>query len=140
MKYWINTVARDHALIAQEGGFLQADHGKRLPLEKMSAGDLVLCYSPRTALEEGDPLQRFTAIAEVADATIYTAAIPESLRPHRRSAKYFPCEEVEIKSLLPQLAFIKNRSSWGFLFRFGFLEIPRADFEFIAQQMKAKII
>ncbi len=140
MKYWINTVSRDHTLIGKEGGFVQAGHGKKQPLEKMSAGDMVLFYSPRTALEEGELLQCFTAIAEVADEAIYTAAIPESLRPHRRNARYFPCEEIEIKPLLPQLAFIKNKSSWGFLFRFGLFEIPQADFEFIAQQMKAKRI
>src|SRR5262245_41945015 len=119
MKYWINTVSRVHVLLGREGGFVQAGHGRKQPLEKMAAGDLVLFYSPRTALEEGDPWQRFTAIARVADETIYAVALPETFSPHRRNAQYFLCKETEIKPLLPHLAFIKDHSSWGFLFRAG---------------------
>jgi predicted RNA-binding protein len=140
VKYWINTVSRDHVLIGKEGSFVQAGHGKKLPLQKMSKGDLILFYSPRTALEEGELLQRFTAIAEIADEEIYSVAVPEPLRPHRRNARYFLCEEAEIKPLIPHLAFIKNKASWGFLFRFGLFEIPQQDFEYVISQMKAKLI
>ena len=137
MKYWINTVSRDHVLLGREGGFVQAGHGRKQPLEMMSAGDLILFYSPRTSPEEGELLQRFTAIAEVAEGEIYTAVMPEHLRPHRREVKYFLCEEADIRPLIPNLTFIKNKACWGFLFRFGLFEIPQADFECIAQHMKA---
>ena len=140
MKYWINTISRDHVLIGRDGRFVQAGHGKKQPLQKMSKGDLVLFYSPRTAQEEGELVQRFTAIAEVADDEIYSVALPENLLPHRRNARYFLCEETEIKPLIPHLAFIRNKASWGFLFKFGLFEIPQADFEYVINQMKAKLI
>ncbi len=139
MKYWINTVSRDHVVLGKEGSFVQAGHGKKQPLQKLSAGDLILFYSPRTAMEEGDLLQRFTAIAQVADDAIYAVELPKDFCPHRRNAQYFRCEETEIKPLLPQLSFIKNKTSWGFLFRFGLFEIPQTDFEYIVQEMKAKL-
>lgn len=139
MKYWINTLSRDQVILGKAGGFMQAEHGGKLPLQKLSPGDLILFYSPRTAKEEGELLQRFTAVARIVDEAIYAAETPEHARPHRRNAGYFSCEEAGIEPLIQRLSFIKNKDSWGFLFRFGLFEIPRADFECIVQKMKVEL-
>jgi hypothetical protein len=39
------------------------------------------------------------------------------------------------KVTLDGLSFIKDKSKWGYAFRFGHLEISRADFELIATDM-----
>ena len=43
-----------------------ANHGKRAPLARMSVGDRILVYSPKTAFPDGDP---FRAIAIVGTVT-----------------------------------------------------------------------
>jgi hypothetical protein len=47
MRYWINTVSRDHVQTGVEGGFTQADHGKRTRLKRLERGDRIVFYSPR---------------------------------------------------------------------------------------------
>jgi predicted RNA-binding protein len=44
-------------------------------------------------------------------------------------------KEVDIVPLIPQLAFIKNKERWGFMFRTGFFEIPKEDFELIRERL-----
>jgi hypothetical protein len=47
-------------------GFIMANHGKRAPLARMSAGDRILVYSPKTTFPDGEP---FRAIAIVGTVT-----------------------------------------------------------------------
>ena len=61
MTYWINTVSADHVQRGVAGGFTQANHGKPHMLRKMARDDWIIFYSPKTALEGGEPLQAFTA-------------------------------------------------------------------------------
>jgi hypothetical protein len=49
--------------------------------------------------------------------------------------QYSDCHEVSILPLVQALSFIINKSSWGYVFRFGFFAIPPADFQLIASQM-----
>ncbi len=53
----------------------------------------------------------------------------------RRDVEFLPARAVAIHSLLGQLSFIRDPVHWGYAFRFGHLEISRADFELIAEQM-----
>lgn len=43
--------------------------------------------------------------------------------------------ETPIRPLINDLSFIKNKQSWGFMFRFGMFEIPKTDFELIKNAM-----
>lgn len=70
-RYWVNTVSRDHLLRGVAGGFTQANHGRATGLRQLKRGDLVVFYSPKTAFEGGEPLQRFTALGRVADDEPY---------------------------------------------------------------------
>jgi hypothetical protein len=65
MKYWINTVSQDHVMVGKEKGFVQAGHGKKAPLTKLQPGDYIIFYSPKTSLQNGKPVQAFTAVATI---------------------------------------------------------------------------
>ena len=48
-------VSREHARRGVEGGFVMANHGKKAPLSRMSAGDGLIVYSPRNTFPDGEP-------------------------------------------------------------------------------------
>lgn len=134
MSNWIITVSRDHAERAVRGRFTQANHGKLHMLRKMARGDWIAFYSPKTGYPEGDPLQAFTAIGQVADDEPYQdGAAPEG--PWRRNVDFLECAETPIRPLLENLEFIENKSRWGYQFRFGVFRIDDRDLEVIRSAM-----
>ena len=135
VKYWINTVHRNHVLVGKAGSFVQADHGKRRSLDRMNPGDYFVYYSPRTSFEDKTPLQSFTALARIADAPVYQAEMSSDFQPFRREAHYFECRELPIRPLIEALSFIEDKKHWGFKFRTGAFEIPASDFVLIAEGM-----
>ncbi len=135
MRYWINTISKEHVQRGLDGGFTQAGHGKSAGLKRLAKGDRIVFYSPRTALQGGEPLQRFTAIGEIADDIPYQVEITEDWRPWRRAVKFFECSEAGIQPLIETLAFIPNKKQWGFPFRRGLFEISEEDFKVIARAM-----
>jgi EVE domain len=138
MRYWINTVSRDHVRLGIEGGFTQANHGRATNLRRLAKGDLVAFYSPRTQLRGGEPLQRFTAIARVLDEEPYRVEMTPTFHPWRRRVEFLPCQEAPIRDLVPDLAFIEDKRRWGFPFRRGLFEIGADDFHRIARAMAAE--
>ena len=56
-------------------------------------------------------------------------------KPFRRNIEYFDAKHLDIKPLIPLLPFIKDKKSWGYIFRYGFLEIDQKSFEVIANGM-----
>ena len=136
MKYWINTISKDHVMVGKEAGFVQAGHGKKAPVEKLQAGDYMIFYSPKTSLENGKPVQAFTAVAKIKERDVYRVIINENFQPYRKDAEYEDCQEVPIKPLIEQLEFITNKKYWGFKFRSGLFEINQHDFELIYELMK----
>lgn len=131
-KYWLNTVSKSHVLCGKEGGFVQANHGKRAPLERLHPGDLMVFYSPKEVHGEKQSCQRFTALAEIADGAVYGVEMSETFQPFRRDARFLPMTEAPIQPLLGELSFIPNKSHWGMPFRRGLFEISTADFARIA--------
>ena len=123
MRYFVNTLSRDHVQDGVAGGFTQADHGKNWRLKRLSKGDRIVFYSPRTD-------QRFTAIGEVIDEVPF-----EVDAAWRRQMKFFPAGEVPVQPLIEQLEFIRNKKSWGVVFRRGFFEIGESDFQKIEAAM-----
>lgn len=123
-----------------QAGIAQANHGKAAPLKRMKVGDGVLYYSPKLEFEGNEKLQAFTAIGQVVGENVYQFDMGGGFVPFRRDVKYLHCVDVPIQPLIPHLTFIENKSSWGYLFRFGFFEIPKADFDLIASQMTTEKI
>jgi len=138
MRYWISVVSLNHVRAGMEGGFTQADHGARSRLDRLSKGDAIVFYSPRTELRAGDPVQRFTAMAEVVDDAPFEAAtVGEAPSPWRRLVRFIDCEEAPARPLLEELEFIRDKKSWGVAFRRGFFEIGEADYHRLARAMRA---
>ncbi len=131
MRFWIVVVSKDHIAHGVAGGFMQANHGKQGPLRRMSAGDGVICYSPKQTYQVNKPLQAFTAIGRVADDRVYQHKMNDDFIPYRRNIEWLKCRETPIAPLILTLDFIKNKASWGYQFRFGFFEITERDFKLI---------
>ena len=134
-RYWIIVASKDHILRGVEGGFVQACHGKATPLKRMKKGDYVVYYSSKMIFGESEPCQKFTAIGKVADDEVYPFQMTETFCPYRRNIEFFKSKEVSISELIDLLDFIPNKKSWGYPFRYGFLEIKENDFNLIASKM-----
>ena len=138
MNYWINTISKDHVMVGKKKGFVQAGHGKEAPLKKLQLNDHLIFYSPKTSLQNGKPVQAFTAVAKIKDESIYRVIVNENFQPYRRNAEYKDCPEVPIKPLIEQLEFITNKKHWGLKFRLGLFEINQHDFELIYGLMNSQ--
>jgi predicted RNA-binding protein len=136
MKYWINTISRNHVQRGVEGGFTQAGHGKASGLKRLKAGDWIVFYSSKTAYQDGEPLQAFTAIGQIKDEELYQVAMAPDFVPWRRNVDFHECVETPIRPLIDDLSFIKDKTHWGYMFRFGLFEIPETDFELIRSAME----
>jgi hypothetical protein len=135
MKYWINTISLDHVLLGVAGSFTQASHGKPTMLKRLKKGDWIVFYSPKTSYREGESLQAFTAIGQIKDDEIYQYEISPDFVPWRRNVDFKKCIETPIRPLIDDLSFMKDKSHWGYMFRFGLFEITEPDFEKIRSSM-----
>ena len=134
-RYWVIVASKNHVMNGVRWGIAQANHGKAAPLKRMQVGDGVLYYSPKLEFEGNEKLQAFTAIGRVMGEAVYQFDMGGGFVPYRRDVKYMDCVDAPIQPLIPALTFIENKTSWGYLFRFGFFEIPKVDFDLIASQM-----
>ena len=86
-------------------------------------------------MEGSELYQKFTAIGIVKDDTPYQVEMENGFKPFRRNIDYLDATPLDIKPLISILPFIKNKTSWGYVFRYGFLEIDQRSFETIATGM-----
>ena len=135
VRYWIAIISKEHAMRATTGGFIQVCHGKQAPLKRMEKDDFLIIYSSKITMEGNEKCQAFTAIGKVKDDDVYQSQMTETFNPYRRNIDFLDCTETPIAPLINDLIFIPNKKSWGYPFRFGFLEINKADFNLIANAM-----
>jgi len=134
-RYWIGVVSRDHVAQAVAGGFVQLNHGKAGPLERLHEGDGFIFYSPRESHPDGAPVQAFTALARVSAGAMFRVEAADGFAPFRRTVQFLPVRDALVKPLIDELTFIRNKAHWGAAFRFGFLRVPDEDFVRIAAAM-----
>ena len=134
-KYWIIVASRDHVQRGVEEGIGQTSHGKEAPLKRMSEGDWVVFYSPKERYDGVEKCRKFTAIGKIKDDLVYQVRMTEDFAMFRRCVEFYPSSEVQIEPLIPLLSFITNKRSWGYVFKFGLIQIPRQDFLAIASRM-----
>lgn len=135
-KFWVVVTSRDHALDGAREGVVQVNHGKNAPLKRMSAGDKVLFYAAKKVYKETELCQRFVALAILTDDVIFQFEFSANFKPYRRKADYQKVEEAAIRPLIDKLDFIKNKEKWGYIFRTGYFEINKHDFDLIESQMQ----
>lgn len=134
-KFWIGVACKTHVENGVTIGICQFCHGKSAPAKRLSKGDFVIYYSSKVVMDSPEPYQKFTAIGRVVDDAPYQVDMGNGFKPFRRNIRYFTAQHLDLKPLVPLLPFIKNKNSWGFVFRYGFLEIDLESFETIANGM-----
>lgn len=135
-KFFIGVASKDHVAIGISQGFCQFCHGKSSPVKRLCKGDYIIYYSPKQTMKSTQYLQQFTGIGLITDETPYQVEQSPEFQPFRRNVDYFDSANcVNIRSLIPYLPFIKNKKSWGVVFRYGFVEIDLKSFEIIATAM-----
>lgn len=134
-KYFLIGASGDHVLTGVQGGFAQAGHGRKDLMSKPAKGDWIVYYSSKDVFENGRLLQKFTAIGQVTDGEPYQPDNNTNFKPYRRHVDYKKSSETEIRPLLDQLTFIKNKKRWGFYLISGFREISSEDFNVIKKAM-----
>jgi hypothetical protein len=69
-KFWVAVASLDHCLKGAQGGFCQACHGKAAPIARMKPGDWMVYYSPKTEMNAGTPVRKFTTLGQVQDSKV----------------------------------------------------------------------
>jgi len=138
-KYWMGVVSRQHVLKGIKSGIAQVCHGKQNSLKRMKPGDWIIYYSPTEVFKQKEACRKFTAIGQIKDKEPYQFKMSDDFIPWRRDVNYIKNKEVEIEPLIDKLSFIKNKTHWGYIFRFGLFEIPFNDFKLIASKMGIKV-
>ena len=139
-KAWIGVVSREHVQMGVREGIAQLGHGKGAPLKRLSQGDWLVYYSPRTSWPDGDELRAFTAVGQVADGEIYQGEMGPDFHPFRRRITYRKeAREALIKPLLGYLSFSRETNNWGMVMRRGLVEITPEDLDMIADAMGVKL-
>lgn len=135
VRYWIIVASKNHVMHGVSLGIAQAGHGKRSGLSRMHTGDGIVYYSPKVTYEGGEPLKSFTALGFIEDEEIFQVEESPDFRPFRRRVKYIATRDVEAAPLVSDLQFIRNKKAWGYVMRFGLIEITEEDFDLIAGKM-----
>lgn len=142
-RHWIAVASAEHARRGRDAapvGFMQVCHGQRAPLKRVRPGDRVAYYAPATTMGGKDRLQSFVSIGTVQPGEPYLFDMGGGFRPYRRDVAYVPAQEAPILPLLDALAFVTDRSRWGYPFRFGLFEIGAGDMGVIARAMRAPLV
>ena len=74
--YWIGVASWSHLKRGRAEGFAQLCHGKAAPLRRMSVGDWLVYYSPKTEINGAEPLQMITAIGRIVGENVYQYPMP----------------------------------------------------------------
>jgi hypothetical protein len=120
---WVVVVSRDHARRGVAEGFIMANHGKRAPLARMSVGDQILVYSPKTAFPDGEPFRAIAIVGTVTGAEPEpSAVIPGGFRLRADLREIEPVPLARLGGHLPTSRL-----------RFGCFELAPDDAEAIAR-------
>ena len=135
MAYWIGVASKDHVQAGADGGFCQLCHGKASAVGRLSPGDWIAYYSPRTQMKGGEAVQAFTAIGRVKPGEPYPFDMGNGFVPARRDVNFYSAHDAPVRPLINRLSFIKDKSNWAYPFRFGILRVAKPDFATIAEAM-----
>ncbi len=138
MRSWLGVVSKNHVQKGVKEGFAQVCHGKKGPLAKMAAGDVLIYYSPKLAMDNPKPCKCFTAIGKIKNGHAYQVEMTPDFHPFRIDVEYLPSREIPLIDIFDQLELTQSRS-WGMQLRRGLIEICQADFRAISTAMGVDI-
>jgi EVE domain len=134
-KYWLAVVQQSHVLRGVELGIVQTSHGAKGGIQRMSPGDGLVYYSPKTDYPDGAPLRQFTALGTIAEGEAWQELQGE-FNPWRRRVDYdSTATPTPIASLLDELELTRGNSHWGMVMRRGQVELTEADYLMISREM-----
>ncbi|OQR81298.1 hypothetical protein THRCLA_23404, partial [Thraustotheca clavata] len=96
-------------------------------------------YSPRTEMNGGRSLQKFTSIGRVESKEPYQVTMTPDFKPFRVDINYIDSIPTSIQPLLSKLKFTSSAKHWGMQFRRGHFSISKEDFEMIALAMNVEV-
>lgn len=134
-KYWIGVAHLKQAKAAEGAGFVAFSHGRESAVRKVSPGDRVIYYSPKTDFE-GTAVQAFVALATVMGEPEQRQMPNTDFTPWTRAAEFTTVSEVPVKPMLEDLTFVTNPRHWGMAFRRSLFEITEGDFILISNAMR----
>ena len=102
--------------IGVAGGYMQVNHGKAGPLERMRAGDGFAFYSPRTSYPRRRAAAGVHRHRPHSNGTVYQAAGGDPRRPFRLTST-IPRAAGAVRPLIDELTFIRSKTHWGAAFR-----------------------
>jgi hypothetical protein len=136
IRHWIGVASRDHVRAGVAGGFCQLCHGRMSAIRRLSPGDWIAYYSPRTEMRGGEPVQAFTALGRIREGAPYTVEMAAGFVPARRDVDFLPGREAPVRPLIAQLAVMRDKRNWAAPFRFGLVAVSEPDFRVIARAME----
>jgi hypothetical protein len=106
-------------------GFIMVNHGKRAPLARMSVGDRIVVYCPKTTFPDGDPFQAIAIIGTVTGAEPEpSAVIPGGFRLRADLREIEPIPLAMVRDHLPTRRL-----------RFGCFELAQDDADAISKMV-----
>jgi predicted RNA-binding protein len=132
-KCFLLTASKDHLDIGKQSLFIQQKHPHRI--EKIRSGDYVVLYAGKARHGEKQAYQKIVSVCQATDDKY--DRLPRSDGSgffYRKKVCYLPFDEIDIRSLIPNLSFIKNKARWGFYFMSGFSEIGMDDLQKIMKE------
>jgi hypothetical protein len=135
-RYWIAVVPKEPVGRCVAENFAMFAHGRHDAVKRVSPGDWLAYYSPRTLLKGGEEVRAFTAIGKFSDREPYEVEMSAGRVGWRRDIAYEKAaHDAGVYPLLDQLSFIKDRAHWGLFFHRSLFSVPRSDFALIAAAM-----
>ena len=135
-KYWLAVVSAQHVDYGVSLGIAQTNRGKPQGISKMSPGDGLVYYSPKTSYPDGEPLKAFTAVGRIADGEPWQADEGD-FKPWRRKVNYDDGARVPLAELDHALE-LTQQPNWGYQLRRGVVPITEHDFELIRRAMMTR--
>ena len=135
-QFWIGVAHAKQVGLIRAKGLVAFSKGQKAPVAKMSTGDQVVYYAPRSDFE-GDAVQAFITLATVTGDAPYETPLMGDATAWVREADYAQTGEAPIRPMIPDLTFIKKPTHWGMAFRSSHFEITEADFDRIRAAMTA---
>jgi len=139
MTYWLCVTNEENWEVIKRNNIWGVPKARRKTLQKVEKGDKLVIYvrGVKNGTEQKPP--RIVAAYEVSSEPFEDAG-SMFLREYPYRVKIRPIKifekPVEFRSLVPKLAFIKNKQNWNAYVRSSMRKIPEEDFETIVSLAK----